>query len=96
VRHVALEREHGVELAPRCLHARLVAAARRAAAGLDYRLSVLRDACADGDAEVHRVVMDKVFPRRAEVVDVAEWAAALAAPVSPRPGSPSSRAQPAR
>ena len=51
----------------------------RAAADLDYGLTVLRDACADGDPEVHRVLMDKVFPRQAEVVDVADWAAALAA-----------------
>jgi nicotinamidase-related amidase len=54
----------------------------RAAADLDYGLTVLRDACTDSDPEVHRVVMDKVFPRQAEVVDVADWAAALAAPVS--------------
>jgi nicotinamidase-related amidase len=60
----------------------------RAAADLDYGLTVLRDACADGDPEVHRVLMDRVFPRQAEVVDVAGWAAALAAPVSARPGSP--------
>jgi nicotinamidase-related amidase len=68
----------------------------RAAADLDYRLTVLRDACADGDAEVHRVLMDKVFPRQAEVVDVAEWAGALSAPVSAGPESPSSLAQPGR
>jgi nicotinamidase-related amidase len=46
----------------------------RAAADLDYELTVLRDACADGDPEVHRVLTEKVFPRQAEVVDVAEWA----------------------
>jgi nicotinamidase-related amidase len=67
----------------------------RAAADLDYRLTVLRDACADGDAEVHRVLMDKVFPRQAEVVDVADWATALT-PVSAPPGAPSSHAQPGR
>jgi nicotinamidase-related amidase len=59
----------------------------RAAADLDYGLTVLSDACTDGDPEVHRVLMDKVFPRQAEVVDVTNWAAALAAPVSARPGS---------
>jgi nicotinamidase-related amidase len=68
----------------------------RAAADLDYGLTVLRDACADGDPEVHRVLMDKVFPRQAEIVDVADWAAALTPAVSPRPGSPSSHAQPGR
>jgi nicotinamidase-related amidase len=54
----------------------------RAAADLDYGLTVLRDACADSDPEVHHVLMDKVFPRQAEVVDVTDWAAALAAPVA--------------
>jgi nicotinamidase-related amidase len=46
----------------------------RAAADLDYGLVVLRDACADGDPEVHRVLLDKVFPRQAEVLEVAAWA----------------------
>ncbi|MFD6530343.1 cysteine hydrolase family protein [Streptomyces sp. NPDC060184] len=46
----------------------------RQAADLDYRLTVLSDACADGDPEVHRVLTEKVFPRQAEVVTVAEWA----------------------
>jgi nicotinamidase-related amidase len=50
----------------------------RQAADLDYRLTVLRDACADADDEVHRLLLDKVFPRQAEVVDVAAWAASLA------------------
>jgi nicotinamidase-related amidase len=50
----------------------------RQAADLDYGLTVLRDACADRDDEVHRVLLDKVFPRQAEVVAVAAWAKALA------------------
>lgn len=49
----------------------------RAAADLDYGLTVLRDACADSDDEVHRVLVEKVFPRQAEVVDVADWVAGL-------------------
>ena len=52
----------------------------RQAADLDYGLTVLRDACADRDDEVHRVLLDKVFPRQAEVVDVAAWAAAASSP----------------
>jgi nicotinamidase-related amidase len=51
----------------------------RLAADLDYGLTVLRDACADADDEVHRVLLDKVFPRQADVVDVAAWAASLEA-----------------
>ncbi|HEY1484557.1 MAG TPA: isochorismatase family cysteine hydrolase [Micromonosporaceae bacterium] len=50
----------------------------RQAADLDYRLVVLADACADSDPEVHRVLLEKVFPRQAEVIDVATWAARLA------------------
>lgn len=45
----------------------------RQSADLDYRLTVLRDACADLDPEVHRVLLDKVFPRQAEVLTVDEW-----------------------
>jgi nicotinamidase-related amidase len=42
----------------------------RQAADLDFRLAVLRDACADPDPQVHDCLMDKVFPRQAEVLDV--------------------------
>jgi nicotinamidase-related amidase len=49
----------------------------RQAADLDYRLVVLADACADADAEVHRVLTEKVFPRQAEVIDVADWVTSL-------------------
>ena len=45
----------------------------RAAADLDFELSVLYDACADGDPEVHRVLTEKVFPRQAAMLDVAAW-----------------------
>lgn len=46
----------------------------REAADRDYELTVLRDACADADEEVHRVLMDKLFPRQAAVCSVEEWA----------------------
>ncbi|HEY7223969.1 MAG TPA: isochorismatase family cysteine hydrolase [Micromonosporaceae bacterium] len=52
----------------------------RQAADLDYRLTVLTDACADGDPEVHRVLTEKVFPRQASTVTVAEWTASLDTP----------------
>jgi nicotinamidase-related amidase len=45
----------------------------RQAADLDYRLVVLSDACADHDPEVHRVLMEKVFPRQALVTTTDEW-----------------------
>ena len=47
----------------------------RQAADLDYRLIVLADACLDRDPEVHRVLIEKVFPRQAAVHSVAQWAA---------------------
>jgi nicotinamidase-related amidase len=49
----------------------------RQAADLDYRLIVLSDACADTDPEVHRVLMEKVFPRQALVTGTDEWAQTL-------------------
>ncbi|WP_210602774.1 cysteine hydrolase family protein [Brevibacterium oceani] len=49
----------------------------RRAADLDFRLTVLADACADPDAEVHRVLTEKVFSRQALVTSVADWAATL-------------------
>jgi nicotinamidase-related amidase len=49
----------------------------RQAADLDYRLTVLADACGDRDAEVHRVLTEKVFPRQALVTTADEWIASL-------------------
>ena len=49
----------------------------RTAADLDFELTVLHDACADGDPEVHGVLTEKVFPRQAAVLDVAAWSAGL-------------------
>ena len=36
----------------------------RQAADLDFRLTVLSDGCLDRDDEVHRMLMEKVFPGR--------------------------------
>ncbi|HEY2674898.1 MAG TPA: cysteine hydrolase [Rugosimonospora sp.] len=47
----------------------------RQAADLDFRLTVLSDACLDADPEVHRVLMEKVFPRQADVRTVEQWEA---------------------
>jgi nicotinamidase-related amidase len=51
----------------------------RAAADLDFELSVLHDACADGDPDVHRVLIEKVFPRQAAVLEAADWSARVGA-----------------
>jgi nicotinamidase-related amidase len=45
----------------------------REAADRDYQLTVLSDCCLDGDEEVHRVLLSKVFPRQADVITTQEW-----------------------
>jgi len=50
----------------------------RLAADLDYHVIVVEDGCADRDPEVHKLLMEKVFPRQATVVSAAELVAALA------------------
>ena len=49
----------------------------RQAADLDYRLTVLADGCLDADAAVHRVLLENVFPRQAEVATIAGWTAGI-------------------
>jgi nicotinamidase-related amidase len=51
----------------------------RDAADHDYRLVVLEDLCADADPEVHRVLVEKVFPRQADVLSSKELPALLPA-----------------
>ncbi|MFG1702635.1 cysteine hydrolase family protein [Nonomuraea sp. M3C6] len=51
----------------------------RQAADLDFRLTILADGCLDSDPEVHRVLVDKVFPQQADVTTVADWTAAARA-----------------
>ncbi len=51
----------------------VVLSTTREASDKDYRITVLADACADLDEEVHRVLTTKVFPRQADVVSVDEW-----------------------
>ncbi|CAG7964741.1 unnamed protein product [Penicillium olsonii] len=50
----------------------------RQAMDLDYRITILEDCCMDRDEEVHRVLMEKVFARKAEIVSGEEWANGLA------------------
>lgn len=49
----------------------------RWASDIDYRLIVVSDCCTDPDPEVHRVLIEKVFPRQATVVTAQEFLAAL-------------------
>ncbi len=50
----------------------------RWAADMDYKLAVVSDACADRDPEVHRVLVQKVFPAQATVVSTADALQAIA------------------
>jgi nicotinamidase-related amidase len=45
----------------------------RQAADLDYDITVVEDLCLDRDEEVHRVLVEKVFPRQARVIKSEEW-----------------------
>jgi nicotinamidase-related amidase len=47
----------------------------RYAADADYRLFVIRDCCADRDADVHACLIEKVFPRQAAVISAADFVA---------------------
>jgi nicotinamidase-related amidase len=49
----------------------------RHAGDLDYRLVVVRDCCADPNAEVHAMLLDAVIPIQAAVVTTAELVGAL-------------------
>jgi nicotinamidase-related amidase len=49
----------------------------RWAADMDYSLFVISDACADQDDEVHRVLVEKVFQRQADVITAQEFLKAM-------------------
>jgi nicotinamidase-related amidase len=51
----------------------IVLSTLREAADKDFKLTVISDCCLDSDEEVHNVLMEKVFPRQAEVVSLDEW-----------------------
>jgi nicotinamidase-related amidase len=51
----------------------------RWAADMDYSLVIVSDLCMDGDPEVNRVLMEKVFPWQATVVTSKEFLKALGA-----------------
>jgi len=48
-----------------CVHSTVLDAFDR-----DYRVLVLSDACADRDADVHKFLLERVFPKRGEVIEV--------------------------
>jgi hypothetical protein len=70
-------REGGLRGPARLATSGVVLSTLRQAADLDYRLTVLADGCGDADPEIHRVLTQKVFPRRADVTTIDAWAAGL-------------------
>ncbi|EPG72479.1 isochorismatase family protein [Leptospira fainei serovar Hurstbridge str. BUT 6] len=50
----------------------------RHASDADYKSIILKDLCADKDPETHQVLMEKVFPRQAEIISSDDFLAALA------------------
>lgn len=57
----------------------VVLSTTRYAADADYRLFIVEDCCSDQDREVHDFLMQRIFPRQAEIVSAAEVIQALAA-----------------
>jgi nicotinamidase-related amidase len=55
----------------------VVLSTTRHAADADYRITIVRDCCSDRDDEVHRVLMEKIFPRQAAVVALSDLLDAL-------------------
>ncbi|MCX7522023.1 cysteine hydrolase [Microbacterium sp. STN6] len=74
-------RERGVDTLALCgiSTSGVVLSTVRDGADRDYRLFVLDDACFDVDPEVHRVLTQKVFPRQASVMSVADFEGLLTA-----------------
>jgi len=57
------------------------------ASDADYRLMVIEDCCADSDAGLHTSLIERLFPRRAEVVKSSEFLERLSAwKRTPKPG----------
>ena len=50
-----------------------------AAADMDFGLTVLHDACGDRDQAMHDMLVNGVFPKQGDVVDVATWRSRLSA-----------------
>lgn len=49
----------------------------REAADKDYGITILSDLCRDRDEEVHRVLLEKVLSKQADVITSTEWLTSL-------------------
>jgi len=55
----------------------VVLSTTRFAADSDYSIIIVEDCCADTDPEVHNFLMEKIFPRQADIVTSADLVKAL-------------------
>lgn len=51
----------------------VVLSTTREAADKDYNITILSDLCFDSDKEVHSILINKIFPRQANVIDSTQW-----------------------
>jgi nicotinamidase-related amidase len=56
---------------------RVVLSTAEAAADLNYRLIVLSDCVADPDPDVNRVLLGKVLPTKADIIDSGQYTRTL-------------------
>ena len=63
----------------------VVLSTARQAFDMDYKMTIISDGCADGDPEVHRVLMEKIFARSATVQTAADFLASLGEHVAQSP-----------
>ena len=45
----------------------------RAASDMDFQCIVIKDACFDPDEEVHRVLVEKIFPKQATLLTTIDF-----------------------
>ncbi len=51
----------------------VVLSTTREAADKDFNITILSDLCFDSDPEIHSILINKVFPRQANVIDSKQW-----------------------
>jgi nicotinamidase-related amidase len=55
----------------------VVLSTTREAADRDYQITILSDLCADMDPEVHKVLLEKILSKQAEVKTSEDWMKSL-------------------
>jgi nicotinamidase-related amidase len=50
------------------------------ASDADYRIVVIADCCADQDQELHRALLERLFPTRADVITAEDFVGTLMSP----------------